>query len=318
MESQTKNKLLVEQILSIIIKAFPKNEIWEIRELEEGYFNTAYLIKLDNSMEVILKVAPLPNTRIMSYEKNIMQSEVEAMQLVSLYTDIPVAKVYTYDRTCELCQAPYFIMEKLPGASLASKSNDLSQLAKNSIWSQVGKITRDINQITGERFGYLGQPELQGDEWFSVFKSMMALAIEDAQKMEIDLKIDTGLLFERYKQDKHVFSEVQIPQLVHWDLWDGNIFIQEDAVSGIIDFERAIWGDLLLEVGFRSYGQSDKFLEGYGITRFTDNQKKRIWWYDVYLFLVVALEYRYRNYDSDETYMWATDMLKTYFDISIN
>lgn len=313
MESHSKNKLFIEQILSIMAQAFPKNEILAIRELEEGYFNAAYLIKLDNAMEVILKVAPLPDTRIMSYEKNIMQSEVEAMRLVSQNTDVPVAKVYLYDRTCELCKAQYFIMEKLPGASLSSSVNDLSEPDKENIWYQVGKITYNINQITGERFGYLGQPELQGDEWFSVFKNMMALAIADAQKMEIDLKIDTSQLFAQYEQDKRFFSEVQIPQLVHWDLWDGNIFIQQSAVSGIIDFERAIWGDPFLEVGFRSYAQSDKFLEGYGITEFTESQKKRIWWYDVYLFLVVALEYKYRNYDSDETYVWATDMLQDYF-----
>lgn len=64
-----------------------------------------------------------------------------------------------------------------------------------------------------------------------------------------------------------------------------------------------------MEVGFRSYGQSIDFLEGYGKNEFTPNEEKRILWYDIYLFLLVALEYKYRKYETDDTYKWATEML---------
>ncbi|MDO4336577.1 MAG: phosphotransferase [Eubacteriales bacterium] len=92
------------------------------------------------------------------------------------------------------------------------------------------------------------------------------------------------------------------------------MFVENGKVTGIIDFERALWGDPLMEVGFRSYGQSADFLKGYGKTEFTAAEKTRILWYDIYLFLLLALECDYRKYETDETYRWSTEMLVKYME----
>ena len=219
--------------------------------------------------QAVLKIAPLPDAQIMSYEKNIMYCEVTILELVKKQTTVPVPGVYYYDDSCTVCESPYFFMEKIPG-----------------------------------------QPGFQGSDWFSVFESMMRLAVSDARKLNIDFKIDLDYLFQCFYEDEVCFREIQTPRLVHWDLWDGNIFVENGKISGIIDFERAVWGDPLMEVGFRCYNQSEDFLTGYGQTSFSEYEKKRIFWYDIYLFMLSALEYDYRKYDTDETYVWAVDMME--------
>lgn len=81
MESLTKNKQNRETISKMVEKYFSPLKMKNYRELTEGYFNIAYEIHLSNEEQVILKIAPLKEMRVMTYEKNIMFSEVEAMKL---------------------------------------------------------------------------------------------------------------------------------------------------------------------------------------------------------------------------------------------
>ncbi len=100
------------------------------------------------------------------------------------------------------------------------------------------------------------------------------------------------------------------PCLVHWDIWDGNIFVEDEKLTGIIDWERCLRGDPLMEVGFRSYAQSVDFLRGYGIEEYTEEEKRRILWYDLYLLMIVAQEPVYRGYETADSYHWATALLR--------
>ena len=51
-----------------------------VTELKEGWFNVAYNVKLADGREVVLKIAPPQDVEVMSYEKNIMYTEVTAMR----------------------------------------------------------------------------------------------------------------------------------------------------------------------------------------------------------------------------------------------
>lgn len=306
--SHTKNMQTEETLQKMTEKAFDGCQAVGIEELKEGYFNAAYLITLEDGRETIVKIAPPGEADIMSYEKNIMRAEVSAMKLVRTKTDLPVAEVFYYDDSHTLCKAEYFFMEKLPGESLDVKGHSLSEEEKNEFSSRTGRLTKKINSIAGEKFGLLGQPDRMGDNWYEVFYDMMTMAANDAVRKDIDVGIELSRLFDGLKRDKSCFEEVKIPRLVQWDLWAGNILIEENRITGLIDFERCLWGDPLLEVGFRTYWYKKAFYEGYGITELTDNQRVRALWYDVYLMLLMAQEYVYRKYESSEM----SDMAKRY------
>jgi fructosamine-3-kinase len=309
MNSQTKNKQTQEILNQMTIKAFPELTIKNINELKEGYFNIAYLIELSNSEEVILKIAPTQNSLIMTHEKNIMFSEVDSMRMVANKLNVPVAKLLFYDNSHSPCDADYFFMEKLEGDSFSSVMSNLPEDDKKNIQFQLGRYNKELNNITNNKFGYYGQADKQGNNWYEVFKSMIGDTINDARKLNIDQKVDSKVIFELLEKDKEIFEEVTTPKFVHWDLWAGNVFVKDGNITGLIDFERCMWADELLEVGFRTYGYDENFFRGYGITELTENQKRRAKWYDIYLFLICSLECDYRFYDTRDTYEWATGML---------
>ncbi|MFL0253246.1 phosphotransferase family protein [Clostridium neuense] len=252
-----------------------------------------------------MKISPPEDALIMTYEKNIMFAEIDVMNMLKRKTNLPIAEVLYYDNSHSICKADYFFMSKIPGNSLNSISKEIRVEDKNNIYYELGRLNRRINNIRGKKFGYYSQANKQGNNWYEVFSSMISDVINDAKALNIDIgtKYDTiGKLIERYKV---IFEEVEVPKLVHWDLWAGNVFIKNGQITGLIDFERCIWADELMEAGFRSYSYNENFYRGYGVGKLTETQKIRAKWYDLYLFLINALECDYRHYEGREIYNWA-------------
>ncbi|NNJ31315.1 phosphotransferase family protein [Lacrimispora defluvii] len=309
MNSLTKNIQSEETLLNLIHHAFPHAVCTGIEELTEGYFNVAYKISLKHAPSCILKIAPPKDALVMSYEKNIMMSEVLAMRTVKEQSDVPVAKVLFYDDSLSLIHAPYFFMEILEGASFHSILSTLSPDVQSSIRTEAGCLNKKINSIQGKQFGYLGQPSLQGNDWYHVFSTMIELAFSDGERLSIDLKISKNQLFKDLEASKELFDEIKTPVLVHWDLWDGNIFVKDNRITGLIDWERSLWADPLMEVGFRTYISDRDFYKGYGIESLSEKENIRVLWYDVYTMLLVSQECDYRQYDTRDMYNWATGNL---------
>lgn len=82
------------------------------------------------------------------------------------------------------------------------------------------------------------------------------------------------------------------------------IFIKDGRISGIIDWERALWAEGLMEDRFRFHSVTDGFSKGYGMEELTPVQKIRCFWYDVYLYLIMMFEVTYRHYETKDQYYW--------------
>lgn len=307
--SITKNNKDHQTIVSMLHNAFPDQEIEGIEELSEGFFNVAYNIALTDGSEVILKIAPSDEMDIMTHEINIMFSEVESMKMVARETTIPVAEILYYDNSHTLCDSDYFFMKKLKGNSFNSCMESMTQEQKDKVFYQMGEYTEKLNRIKGSRFGYYGQPDRQGDNWFTVFKSMLQDTYRDAARKSIAIPVPMDQLLSLLDKDRDVFEQVKESSFVHWDIWAGNVFIEGDKVTGLIDFERCLWADAFMEVGFRTCWSEKAFLDGYGIVGFKPDQMIRIEWYDIYLFLTCCLECDYRLYDNRWAYEFGTKML---------
>ncbi len=305
----TKNKIDNNGIANIFRKHFKENTVVDSKELTEGFYNSAYKVRLDNGDEYILKTAPSKAVKVMTYEKNLINTEVMAMKLAAR-NNLPVAKCAAFDEECDVCNAPYFIMSVLPGQSLSSLSYSIDEETNNQIMYDLGKLNSQINGITGEKFGYPGFPKGQDIKWYPVFRTILEDAVNDGIRVKVELGIDIEDLFEKLEQSKNIFDTVTVPSLVHWDLWAGNIFIKDNRISGIIDWERCIWADPLMELGFRTYDCNEMFLKGYGKEQLSDNEYQRALWYDIYLLIIMSVEGTYRHYDNDEQYNWAQNVLK--------
>lgn len=306
--SNTKGTISMDCVNAMVYKAFgctPER----ITELTEGYFNIAYRVELP-SRSVILKVAPPDEVEVMTYEKNIMFSEVDAMRMAKKKTSVPVPEILFYDDSHTVCDRSYYFMEQLPGQSFSSCMEQLKEEERDRIFNKIGQYTKELNQLTGTKFGYYCQTEKQGENWYTVFRSMLEDAYTDAKRKEIPVPVTRQELFALLEHDRALFEAVTEPRFVHWDIWAGNVFVHDGKITGIIDFERCLWADELMEVGFRTYDMRKAFLDGYGRDALTKEQLRRAKWYDIYLFLVMHLECDYRDYDNRWAFNWSTEMLQ--------
>ena len=301
----TKNRLEKQQIYDIVRHTFGKDtEVNSYTELLEGFCNTAYRIKLSDGREVVLKVAPKNGIVMMSCEQGMMQTEVKAMTLARQKGMEGVPMVYAFEEDSALSGSSYFIMECLEGDSYAAVKQKMTEEEQQTIDCETGAYLHRLNQLKGERFGHFWMKELQWDDWFAAFYHLMENIIEDGKRVHIDIGTSYETILDRLKQHREYFREVEQPSLIHFDSWDGNIFVKNGHFHGIIDWERAMWADGLMEDHFRYHVRNTAFLEGYGIQEMTKAQRIRCAWYDVYLYLIMMFEGTYRHYETNDQYVW--------------
>ena len=229
---------------------------------------------------------------------------MQTMKKLSQYDGIPVPHIYGYDDSCTVCTSPYFVMEKLRGESMNKIRYALSHEQIDSLYLETGRIIRNVNSIACPCFGFPAQREYQGGNWYSVFYKMMTAAIDDVRRTGAMLEALPDELMNELGRSEAFFNEVKEPRLVHYDCWDGNIFVENGNITGIIDWERALWADPLMEVQFRRFSPDLMFQKGYGLEKLNENQIIRAFWYDVYMMVLVAAECESRKYDINEVYGW--------------
>lgn len=313
MNSITKTKLTKDQIERLVGQAFGEaKNIISIEEFNDGWFNSIYTISFEDGGEVVLKVSPTSDIKVLTYEKDIMNTEVKVMQLLRASTDLPVPEVYYYDRSRTLVDSEYYFMEKIKGPAYSKVKEKLSEEQRKFIERQLGACNRKLNEVKGDKFGSIAVEEKTGGSWAEVFLGMVRDVLRDAEAYEVKLPYEYKYIEELFDQHRASFDEVIIPSLVHWDLHDGNVFVNEscDKIVGIIDFERAFYGDPLIEVYFGQFYDRKNFVEGYGkeLIATKEEQCRRIL-YDLYLDLIMVIECKYRQFDNEAQIKWAYDMV---------
>ena len=304
----TKNRQSDAVINEMIKKACPSKTAASIKELTEGMCNVTYNITFTDGYECILKIAAKDRTGNTSNEINLMEAEVTAMKLVREHCSFKVADVLAYDCSKTICDGDYFFMEKLTGTNYSFIRNKMPEETKRSIAKEIGGISRQLCSITNPQFGFLGDTK-RYDCLADFVRTMLTNLISDGQKKNVDLGCDADQLLEEFEAEKHIFDEVKSATLVHWDMWEGNVFVEEDHVSGIIDWERAMWGEAFMDDRFRKHNRNNDFLEGFGKREFTETELKRIRWYDIILYLTMMVEVFYREFEDKGQYYWSKEQL---------
>jgi aminoglycoside phosphotransferase (APT) family kinase protein len=315
MESKTKNRKSREQITRMTELAFGGVTLAAgedaVVELKEGWFNVVYNVRLSDGRKVILKIAPPINAEILTYEKNIMTTEVASMRTAAQNPAIPVPEIYYFDTARDLCDSDYFFMEKLAGDNYGHVKESLPKAMQTQIDRQIGVIVHEINKATGTYFGYDGNPDLRGKTWKETFIKICDSILDDGVKKNADYGFSIAEIRKAILKHAPSLESVTTPQMVHWDAWELNFFVQDGQVTGILDFERALWADPLMEAQFRmlAFGGVPDCLQGYGKTTFTHEEDQRNHLYTLHLALVMKTECYYRNYDTDEVSNMAKIML---------
>jgi aminoglycoside phosphotransferase (APT) family kinase protein len=315
--SLSKTPISLETAQSIVAAHFgAQARIANYAELTDGMYNAAYLIELANGqrpgLKTVLKVAPPDHIRVLRYETNIMQAEVDVLRLVRAKTDVPVPEVFAYDASRLLLDNDYCLMAFVPGEAWHKLRRSFSPDDQIAIDRRTGEYLRQMNAIGGETFGYFAQPQFRYPTWRQAFDCMFVHILQDGRDAGVELPLPYDVIYARASAHYACLDEVAAPALVHWDLWDGNIFVDAEskAITGILDCERALWGDPLMEVNFGAFGVNPAVMQGYGQDMLATPaaQTRRIL-YNLYLWLIMVIECTYRQYKTHDQENWAREQL---------
>ncbi len=315
MDSKTKNPQSRAQVDAMARRAFDGLGLapgtLALRELKDGWFNAVYEATLADERRVILKIAPPPRAEVMRYEHGLMATEVATLRLVRANPAIPVPAVLHHDTSGALCDSPWFFMEKMPGDNLDHVRATLAPAQAEAVDRHLGAILRELNAFRGDWFGYPGNATLRAATWRSAFLAIVESVLEDAARRSVRFERPVREIRALVAAHASSLDEVREPRLVHWDSWDSNLFVAQGRVCGLIDFERALWADPLMEAPFRalSWAGVTDAMRGYGKTAFPEAEQHRCWLYTLHLGLVMQTECAYRAYPNDDILVQARRMV---------
>jgi aminoglycoside phosphotransferase (APT) family kinase protein len=321
MDSITKTKVSHSQIEAMVTRAFGQAiTLVEAKELTEGYFNTGYLITTSDQTKSVLKIGPMPYVQVMRYEKDIMNMEVHVLKQLHTLPNLPSPTVLFHDTSRELLQSDYFFMSFIQGSALFEVKNQLNETQKATLSKELGHYVKSIGHITSDRFGYILQPDRSYTTWSQCFLSMIDEILLDAQEKEVSLPFDYNEIRRIFKNYETLLDEVKKPSLVHKDLWEGNIFVDvvTTRITGIIDCERALFGDPIMEIDCGLLRGNQDFLFAFLGRTLTVQEQTRSNLYNVYLYLLIVCEIPFRQYPDAQMEEWGRNQLNRAFEVLLD
>ena len=325
MKSRTKNRLSEEKIRELVRIHFGREcETGEITELTGGMFNAIYRIERKNEKDaVILKVGVIPDTTLLTYERDIMPVEVECYRMIREQTTVPVPEVLAYDFSKRYIESNYFFMTELKGEPFSKVMKKMGQENADRIREELAGYLYQIHGIKGKYFGYFTKDERrQYSTWQEAFFHMFRQVLADGREHRV--KLPYARIMAALQRHDGSLEDVREPSLVEYDCHEGNIFVKKTGnsytIEGILDFERAFWGDPIADfptafVFTDDIRKETAFLNAYlrvsGRNAYTETDAVKYQLYRMYILTIMAAEtFRYGFLYGKLQGMWAKWQLR--------
>jgi len=269
-----------------------------VSAMDGGTFNTVLQVATGD-VDVVVKVAPDPAIPVLAYEHGIMATEAAYYRLATEHGITSVPRTL-YHGTVDGTEA--LVLSLCPGQPWPSV--ELSAEQRRALRAAVGQEIAGLHTITGPGFGYPARP--LATSWREAFTGMVDALLDDAQHFGVALPRPAAAIAAAVDRAGPALDTVDTPALVHFDLWDGNILVTpERRLGGLIDAERAFWGDPAAELVslclLGDVDDEDGLLAGYraagGRLDLDEATRLRLRVYRLYLYLIMWVEVAPRGYD---------------------
>ena len=158
------------------------------------------------------------------------------------------------------------VMEWAEGENLGNMPLPNQPMRDAIAWDVVGQAVA-LHGVTNKTYGYLsGEQYASWQAFYRDLSRQMLDRITSASDRGLLDKAYLDLMTYAYGRFDEIFSEqVSAPSLLHGDFNIGNVIVQNDAVSAIIDPMGVMWGDRELELfqfecsGSANYELLDKY-----------------------------------------------------------
>lgn len=278
MSNSLQNKLTHDQITVICRHGFGSGvKFKSLQPLEGGTFNETYLIELEGEPRLILRVAPPTTEDVYWDDVALMRREYHVLPFFASIADL-MPRIIIADFTHQIVERDYMFQTFIEGKRWSDIETELSPDENNNLWRQCGRIVKRIHETTGDHFGY-PYPGHQFKSWTEMILGRFARISESLMIHKLEIPAFT-IIADIVHANTSLLDEIQTPCLLHGDLWTFNLLIRQDAgeptITGVLDVERAWWGDpladwLMFLLAIRSnetewQQQLSAFNDGYGIS----------------------------------------------------
>jgi aminoglycoside phosphotransferase (APT) family kinase protein len=156
-----------------------------LRRCSTGKFNTTYFVE-GGPAPLVLRIAPPDDRdRVLFYEHRMMRQEPALHSLLRERTDVPVPAIVARDFSRQDLDRDYLLMERMPGMPISGLGN-LDPRAFDDILREVGRCLRQVHDMTGDRYGYVGEhrPMEPRRDWPSAFAIMWHTLLDDIEQCD--------------------------------------------------------------------------------------------------------------------------------------
>ena len=297
--SKTKRSIDKETLNKIFLR-HNLGEVVSFIDLKGGMFNAVLKVMTKEGKTYAVKIAPSDDVQVLTYEKNLIKSEVYFYEKFAQVKNVHFPKVYGYDFD-ENSDYKYLIMEFIEGTMLSSMK--LTEDENDQVMYDLGKAMAEMHNITcDEGFGYI-QNGLKST-WDEAYFSMAENVIKNAESKNAKIPCLSEIR-KIFAESKDLLNTVLTPHYLHFDLWAGNIMLKDKKLYALIDCERAMLGDVMGDfisldyTGAFNVEKNRHLIDGYNSVAdekltFDRIQLKRLYLMKIYLGLIVYTEQHYR------------------------
>jgi len=241
-----------------------------------GKHNASYWVESDRG-RFVLRIAPPDDAGFLFYEQLMMRQEPGLHALIRARTTLPVAEILGHDFSRRHIDRDYLLMKALPGTPLSDLPH-LTRSQQSRALRQIGQFLRQLHTLTASdclghnAHGYLGEhrPMAPQTTWAAAFRLMWNMLLDDVVACGSYDTAEAQAMRDLLDAHLDHFDRPVTPRLLHMDVWAQNILLDKDGnVTGLVDFDRALWGDVEIEFTVLDYCDISEppFWEGYGTRR---------------------------------------------------
>ncbi|SEO31793.1 phosphotransferase family protein [Actinacidiphila rubida] len=291
----------------------------EVTALTGGTYNALYTVELGGGERLVLKVPPPADRPRLRYEAELLCGEALFYRSAAA-AGVPAPRVVHAETAEGPGREPFLLMTHVPGVPWWEVAERMADAERERLRGDLGALVARLHTVTGPGFGYpapsAGPPAAR---WAGAFAAMTGAVLDDAERYGAWLPFPVPVVRARLAAAADVLDAVDVPALVHFDLWPGNVLIDgpvgSRTISGLIDGERMMWGDPLADFASLSLfvGDAERdtaFLAGYraggGTAELDGPALRRIALYRCYLYLIMLVEVVPRGY-GPERVAWARE-----------